>query len=250
MKIYGTVGAVICSLLAVAASSCEKADKVERFPEGTSMIRMMNEENGKTKLGNSDLYITSSGNFRSERFPIMDCGATDGIGGIGLPDFMNMAPEVAVIPGHGYVVCSSDDVYAFPSRKWAIAENAQVYRFYADSWITDDKGNAVGANVYFLLGTPPGRGNMPKMNSSTEQLTWEDRNNKSREISMELPSEDIEAQITSDDKNGILDYATRGRTLTFRLSHSPASYEVGNYKVRVRSGRVYTEIVIPVDYPY
>ncbi len=249
MKIYGTVGAVICSLLAVAASSCEKADKVERFPEGTSMIRMMNEENGKTELGNSDLYITSSGNFRSERFPIMDCGATDGIGGIGLPDFMNMAPEVAVIPGHGYVVCSSDDIHTFPSRKKAIAENAQMYRVYADSWITDDKGKTVGANVYFLLGMPPERGNMPKMNSSTEQLTWEEWNNKSREISLELPSEDIEAQ-TSDDKYGILDYAARGKTLTFRLSHSPASYEVTNYNVRIRSGRIYTEIVIPVDYSY
>ena len=250
MKIHEVIGAVVCSIIAMATSSCEKTEKVERFPEGTSMLRMMNEDNGKTTLGNSDVYLTSSGNFRSGTFPIMDCGATVGIGDIMLPDFINMAHEVAAVQGHGYVVCNSDNVYTFPSRKKAIAENALMYRVYADSWITDDKGKTVGANVYFLLGTPPECGEMPRMNSAIARLSWDEDNGRSNEISIELPSEDIETEVDSNDKYGILKCGTRGKTLTFRLTHYPMSYESGNYNVRIRSGRVYTEIVIPVDCPY
>lgn len=248
MKFNGIFGAIICSILALTAtSSCKKEDKIERFPEGTSMIRMMNEDNGGTKLGNTSVYITSSGNFRNSTLPIFDCGKKDGIGDIGLPDFMNMAPEVAVTPGHGYVICDSESVMDFPSRKKAIREDALMYRVYVDSWIQKD-GKDVGANVYFLLGMPPESGQMPKMGSSAETLRWDDRNNKSGEFSIKLPSEDIETEIVTTDTYGILKSTTHGKTLTFRLSHAPMSYEVNRYTVRIRSGRVYTEIVIPVDY--
>ena len=83
------------------------------------MIKMMDVDNGGTTLGNSNVYMTSSGNFKSNNLPILDCGKKCGIGDIGLPDFTNMAPEVAVIPGHGYVICDSDNVKEFPSRKTA-----------------------------------------------------------------------------------------------------------------------------------
>ena len=136
-------GAIACSIIALTMSSCGKSDKIERFPEGTSMIKMMDEDNGGTTLGNSKVYMTSSGNFKSNNLPILDCGKKSGIGDIGLPDFTNMAPEVAVIPGHGYVICDSDNVKEFPSRKKAIREDALVYRAYVDSWIQTD-----GKNLY------------------------------------------------------------------------------------------------------
>ena len=84
------------------------------------MIKMMDEENGGTTLGNSNVNMTSSGNFKSNDLPILDCGKKSGIGDIGLPNFTNMAPEVAMIPGHGYVICDSDNIKEFPSRKKAI----------------------------------------------------------------------------------------------------------------------------------
>lgn len=117
MKNHKLFGAIACSVIAMTMSSCGKSDKIERFPEGTSMIKMMDEDNGGTTLGNSKVYMTSSGNFKSNNLPILDCGKKSGIGDIGLPDFTNMAPEVAVIPGHGYVICDSDNVKEFPSRK-------------------------------------------------------------------------------------------------------------------------------------
>lgn len=117
MKNHKLFGAIACSVIALTISSCGKEDKTERFPEGTSMIKMMDEDNGGTTLGNSDVYMTSSGNFKSNNLPILYCGKKSGIGDIGLPDFTNMAPEVAVMPGHGYVICDSDNVKEFPSRK-------------------------------------------------------------------------------------------------------------------------------------
>ena len=103
MKNHKLFGAIVGSVIALTISSCGEEDKIERFPEGTSMIKMMDEDNGGTTLGNSNVYMTSSGNFKSNNLPILDCGKKCGIGDIGLPDFTNMVPEVAVIPGHGFL---------------------------------------------------------------------------------------------------------------------------------------------------
>ena len=54
----------------------------------------MDEDNEGTTLGNSNVYMTSSGNFKSYNLPMLDCGEKSGIGDIGLPGFTNMAPEV------------------------------------------------------------------------------------------------------------------------------------------------------------
>ena len=243
MKYHRIFGAVICSIFAMTTLSCEKTEKIERFPEGTSMLKMMNEDNGGTTLGNSDVYITSSGNFKSGSLPILDCGKKDGIGDIGLPDFTNMAPEVAVTLGHGYVICNSESVVDFPSKKKAIREDALMYRVYADSWITDDKGNTVGANVYFLLGNPLEHGQMPEMGSNVGGLSWNFVNNGSNTIGIKLPSEDIEIDCS----DSILAFSTNGKTLTLKLSESPMSYELGDRRFRIRSGRVYTEVVVTVN---
>lgn len=243
MKHHGIFGAVICSILAMTTLSCEKSDMVERFPEGTSMLKMMNEDNGRTTLGNSNVYITSSLNFKSGSLPILDCGKKDGIGDIGLPDFANMAPEVAVRLGHGYVICDSKSVDDFPSRNKAIREDALMYRVYADSWITNDKGNTIGANVYFLLGNPLEHGQMPEMGSNVGTLSWNLVNNGSNTISIKLPSEDIEVDCS----DSILAFSTSGKKLTIKLSGSPMSYEIGDRRFRIRSGRVYTEAVVSVN---
>ena len=74
MKNHKLFGAIVGSVIAMTMSSCGKSDKIERFPEGTSMIKMMDEDNGGTTLGNSNVYMTSSGNFKSNNLPILDCG--------------------------------------------------------------------------------------------------------------------------------------------------------------------------------
>ena len=39
----------------VKGASCGKSDKIERFPEGTPMIKMMDDDNGGFTLGNSNV---------------------------------------------------------------------------------------------------------------------------------------------------------------------------------------------------
>lgn len=173
MKNHKLFGAIACSVIALTISSCGKIDKIERFPEGTSMIKMMDEDNGGTTLGNSNVYMTSSGNFKSNNLPILDCGKKSGIGDIGLPDFTNMAPEVAVIPGHGYVICDSDNVKEFPSRKKAIREDALMYRVYVDSWIQTD-GKNVGPMSISCLAALWNTGRCRKWTATSEHSlsTW------------------------------------------------------------------------------
>lgn len=237
MKNHILFGAIVGSVIALTISSCGEEDKIERFPEGTSMIKMMDEDNGGTTLGNSNVYMTSSGNFKSNNLPILDCGKKCGIGDIGLPDFTNMAPEVAVIPGHGYVICDSDNVKEFPSRKKAIREDALVYRAYVDSWIQTD-GKNVGANIYFLLGSPLERGKMPEMDSDLGTLAFD------LVISIKLPSEDIEVIIND---RIPLACSTKGKTLTLTLTHAPLSYETGTWPLSIRSGRVYTKATVAIE---
>ena len=246
MKNLRMFGALVGSVIAMTISSCEKSDKIERFPEGTSMIKMMNEDNGSTTLGNSNVYITATGNFRSGTFPILDCGKKEGIGDIGLPDFMNMAPEVAAIPGHGYVICNSESVMDFPSRKKAIREDALMYRVYVDSWIQQD-GKDVGANVYFLLGNPLEHGQMPEMGSNIGELFCDAQSNKSNTISIKLPSEDIEMICNAKTP---LTHSTKGKALTLALSRVPMSYETGNFTLNIRSGRVYTTVTVSIKQSY
>ena len=243
MKNHKFFGAIACSVIALTISSCGKEDKIERFPEGTSMIKMMDEDNGGTTLGNSNVYMTSSGNFKSNNLPILDCGKKSGIGDIGLPDFTNMAPEVAVIPGHGYVICDSDNVKEFPSRKKAIREDALMYRVYVDSWI-QTCGKNVGANVYFLLGSPLERGQIPEMDSDLGTLAFDLVSHKSNSISVKLPSEDIEVIIN--DKTPLA-CSTKGRTLTLTLTNAPMSYETGTWSLSIRSGRVYTKATVAIE---
>ena len=103
-KLFGILTLFLCVF---CISSCsDDNEELNPFPDGTSSLRMMNENNGKVTLGNSDVYITNEGNFKSVGFPIFDMGKKQGISDIGLPDFINMAPEVAVLPKHGYVFLS------------------------------------------------------------------------------------------------------------------------------------------------
>ncbi len=246
MKNFRMLWVIVGFVIAMTISSCEKSDRIERFPEGTSMIKMMNEDNGGTALGNSDVLLTTAGDFKSSTFPILDCGKKNGIGDIGLPDFMNMAPEVAAIQGHGYVICSSENVVDFLSGKKAIREDALMYRVYVDSWIQQD-GKDVGANVYFLLGNPLEHGQMPEMGSGLGELSWDLQGNKSNTISVKLPSEDIEVICNAKTP---LSYFTKGRTLTLALSSYPMLYETGDFALNIRSGRVYTAVTVSIKQSY
>ncbi len=239
-RLFGIGTLFLCVL---CTGSCSDDDP-NPFPEGTSSLRMMNEDNGKVLLGNSDVYITGEGNFNSNSFPIFDRGQKQGISDIDLPDFVNMAPAVAVVPGHGYVICSPHDVRTFDSRKNAIREDANVYRVFVDSWIEDKEGDKAGANVYFLLGSPvqDEKSRMPAWGSCIGSLGWDFQEDKSKELSLSFPSGDIEVSFFDSATAKDISYSIRNNTLTFCRTHS--SYRAENHEMFVRHKNVYTEVYI------
>ncbi len=50
---------IVLALFAIGLTACSKDEGPEPFPAGTATLYMMNEENGRTTLGNSDVYITA-----------------------------------------------------------------------------------------------------------------------------------------------------------------------------------------------
>lgn len=234
-------------LCVLCLGGCGGDDDINPFPEGTSSLRMMNEDNGKVLLGNSDVYITNEGNFNSDNFPIFDRGKKQGISDIDLPDFVNMAPTVAVNPGHGYVICSPRDVWTFDSRKEAIRENADIYRVFVDSWIEDKEGNNIGANVHFLLGKPiqDEKEQIPAWGSSIGTLEWNYKENKSEELSLSFPSDDIEVSFHNSAAADLISYSIKNNTLTFYRTGVP--YDTEEYEMYIRHQHVYTEVRITVE---
>lgn len=242
-KLFGILTLFLCVF---CISSCsDDNEELNPFPDGTSSLRMMNENNGKVTLGNSDVYITNEGNFKSASFPIFDMGKKQGISDIGLPDFINMAPEVAVLPKHGYVFCSPYDVQTFDSRKKAIRENADVYRVYVDSWIEDKNGDKIGANVYFLLGKPIQDENnqMPAWKSCIGTLGWDFYNDKAKEFSLSFSSNDIEILFWGSNTSDVISYSIKGNTLCFHWI-GEKYYDAMNHEVLIRHKNVYTEVYI------
>lgn len=250
MKISSLLGALLLLLCSANLTGCDKDDdKTNLFPEGTASLRMMNEDNGKTLLGNSDVYITKEGNFRSGQFPIFDMGKKGGIGDISMPNFINMAPEVAVQPKHGYVICDADDVYTFSaSQQKAIAENAQVYRIYVDSWIKDGENN-IGANVHFLLGRPADN-YLPAWNSvAGTAYLWDKDYENHIPVNIKLPSsdpKDIDVEFTDQDAENYLSYSLSKNVLSIQLNG--LDNEGGEYRVRIRCKHIYTEVRIIAEF--
>ena len=246
MNARNILGIFLLSLFATVGFTGCSDDNDIKFPEGTSSLRMMNEDNGQTLLGNSDVYLTRNGNFRSNQFPIFDMGKTRGISGIDMPNFENMAPEVAAQPGHGYVLCVADDVMTFPSGRKAIAQNVEVYRFYMDSWIEDKDKNIIGANVQFLLGTPDEKDELPAWDTRLETVVWDYDKGQSSSVSLKFPTEDIEIQPldNTEDQNYALVYNVSGKTVTFTMD---MNWGFTEYRFNVRHKNTYTRITVPVN---
>lgn len=233
--------------MGLALNSCDK-EEIIPFPEGTSTLRMMDEDNGRTLLSN-DVYITTQGNFRSNDYLLFDMGAKNGISDIYMPDFVNMAQEVAVNPGHGYIICDESDVRTFPSGNKAIAQDAAVCRVYVDSWIQDKDAANIGAYVHFLLGKPS-FSPFPDRGENIGTLTWDDNTDRSSYLSLPLPvsgPNDVEVEyLTFHYPEEEFNYTVSDGHVTFSLQYPPYSGKK-DYSLRIRCNRVYIEVVVSTN---
>ncbi|MEG1934635.1 MAG: DUF5036 family protein, partial [Rikenellaceae bacterium] len=72
-------GILLIILTSVFATSCNKDDNYSE-PSDAITLNMLNEQNGKTMLGKSDVFINKSINFCTNSCLIADAGSASGVG--------------------------------------------------------------------------------------------------------------------------------------------------------------------------
>ncbi len=143
------------SLISIASVSC--GDNSSE-PTNATTLNMKKGDN-PTTLGNSDVYINSNDNFRSNNYAILDVGAVKSLGSVPeLTNFESLNSEVAVVPGNGYIVCSPSAIKRFPSGEYAINVESGYYKMRVEKTLIekDSQGSDVnsGAQVKFALVYP------------------------------------------------------------------------------------------------
>lgn len=156
MKTRKLVGILLLLLFTIGFTSCNDDDDT-KDPEGTVTLNMLNEENGKTILGESDVYINNSNNFKTSSCYIADAGKASGLGSNFQPQLNTLAQEVAVVPGHLYQIYDRDMIRSFPSGSLAVHAGSGYYKTYVISEIKNET-TVIGAMIKYALTYPDSNG--------------------------------------------------------------------------------------------
>ncbi len=140
----------ILFIFAALVTGC--SDDEPNEPTNFITINMMDSNNGRTILGESDVYINSADNFVSPRNCfIADLGRNGSLSST--PDPNQMSREVAVTPGHYYQILPADQISEVAGKR-AFRVGSQYYNARVESWITDKDNDIIGARVSYLECTP------------------------------------------------------------------------------------------------
>lgn len=242
---------VILPLLAAAfvltATSCSKEEHTGD-PAGTAMLNMYNEQNGKTLLDDSDIYINDAGNFISpSSCQLFMLGERSGLGAVETASLTNPAPEVAVMKGYGYVAVRGVVARRFPSHSVALPLDpdldVNLLKFYVMGAIEDAELGTLGAVVKFVTAKPQPYW-LPEWGSTPYRLDYTSKG-LGEEVTVQLPGDNFEAELEG---NGELTCEQQGRNLVFTLLDWPSygSSVITSYKLRLRVGESYTEVFVEV----
>lgn len=119
-------------------------------PVGTVTLNMMNEDNGKTTLADTDIYIDNANNFYTRYNSLASLGKRNGLGDVGLPQLRVLANKAAVEPGNVYQFFRNEDLLEFPSGNTAIAVGATYGNMYVMSNLYRED-EIIGANVKYSI---------------------------------------------------------------------------------------------------
>lgn len=237
---------ILVSAFVLTAASCSK-DETPGDPAGTAMLNMYNEQNGKTILDDSDIYINDAGNFVSpSSCQLFMLGARSGLGAVEASALKNPVPEVAVVKGYGYVAVRGVAAHMFPSHDVALPLDPDLgvnyLKFYVQENIEDSERGTLGAVVKFVIGTPRNYW-LPEWGSTPYRLDYSSKSLGDK-ISVSLPSDNFEAEL---DGEGQLSCEKQGRNLVFTLLDWPAHGSVTTYyTLRLRVGESYTQVRVEV----
>lgn len=216
------------------AVSCSKDDLPDI--DNATTLNMLDAENGKTYLGNSDIYINAANNFDTRDCLIAEIGTSKGLDKVYPPavgkDLVNQA---AVIPGHLYQAFRRDAVMQFSSGEYALNLSGDYYQFYVDSEIKKDEKRA-GAVVRFTLVNPEA-GKLPAPGTTIGTLTW-----VNDELTYDFPK-GTEFAYDEDEMNDILTVISEGSNLRIKMKNEVR----GNYAIYARNGKVYTTVYVKME---
>lgn len=123
--------------------SCS-SDDTDEFQDAVT-LNVMNEVNGKTIIGNSDVYLNKNNNFQSESWYIAPAGTLDKET---QPDLVSLIREAAAEPNHLYCLYDPESLMTFPSGKQAIFVGSAYYKLLVESNISSNE-SIQGAKVKY-----------------------------------------------------------------------------------------------------
>lgn len=209
-------------------------------PEGTVMLNMLDEDNGKTLLATSGIYIDNGYNFvAGDDCRLFSAGKVGGLGSISPESFDNPAPRIAVQAGYGYFAVRPRALCSFPSGALALPIDGSVdyLRFYVVSPLAQgDK--IVGAAVKYSVEDPRTYG-LPAFDSTV--LTFNRATYNDERLTLTLPTSDFEYDFN--DYGRVFECTREGRKLHFRLVEYPDS---GRYALWIRVRESYTRVYVEV----
>lgn len=242
MKTKKLIGIFFLSLCTFWFSSCNDDEAIED-PADTITINMLNENNGKTFLGRSNVYINEANNFYSTSNFIADVGNGQGVGAKVPLSLTSLTQEVAVTPGHIYQIFDRNILMDFPSGNRAIQVGASFYQAYVVSTISE-KDIITGAIVKYTSITTESN-QLPEYEHNLGVL--HQIGNKV-EITLPPNSEYYIDEHYGENKDSFnIEYIRNKLVLTLAKSPNQISGPYGVYDIYIRLNNIFTVVNVRVE---
>ena len=231
---------LLTALLSLSLTSCHDRDKYD-VPDDMVTIKMMDEDNGKTVIGLTDIYMTRAHNLVTNDYYLVDMGQVLDLGHVeeNEPDFVTLTDKAAVGEYEGYLAFLRTDLKRFPSGISGIALNAQYYRIWVDEFI-EDGDKKVGATVCFAQFRPK-QNNLPNWQAVAGVI---DQTGGQTTVSFSVENKNVEPMLDETTEKMLTCTITNaGKKQTdFQVSINPyiTSSIAGTYPIYLRCGNSYT----------
>lgn len=232
---------LLSAILSLASLTGCDTNNTNSQPIETTTLNMHNEDNGKTFLGTTDVYINNANNFTSSSFVFTSLGRQGSISIPTTPKLSNLVTEIAVEAQTGYQIFDKSCIRKFPSGQIAVFEGAVFCYVYVNNLITNDEDKTIGAQVEFASmypnseTLPPYGEYIHTFTGETEEFEYQLSPNFEYVIDSSWASHrDFQIELTD-------------KTLKIKLLVSPNEHNnFGPYPIYIRDGIVYTIIYIDV----
>lgn len=231
---------LLSATLLLSAAACSD-DDAPVDPQGTVTLNMMDEQNGKTLLGEG-IYIDEAQNFVASGTPydLFALGRAGGLGSVSPQLLDTPAQRVAVEAGCGYAAVPRSRQMRFPSGAVAleVGSEATYLKIYTVSPLTKEN-ETVGAVVRYVVARPAEYG-LPASGSTALTIPLNGYPSLGTERTLWLPTTDFEYVFEGDERS--ITCEKRGNGLVFSLW----DWYAQSYTLYLRVRESYVRVLIDV----